>query len=399
MTIYRTLTAADAVAYARCFTGLSNPETLCAAQEIGDGNLNLVFKILDADGVSRVIVKQALPYVRCVGESWPLTLDRARIEAETLLIHGHYCPAYTVRVVHHDPQLATMVLEDLSDHHIWRSELVKGAWYPDAARPLGEYLAQTLFHTSDFYQSPEEKKNEVARFSNPEMCRITEDLFFTDPYRVHERNAYEPELAQDAAALRDDRELKLRVAALKHRFLTKAEALLHGDIHSGSLFVARERLKVIDAEFGYYGPVGFDIGTAIGNLLLNYCGLPGLLALREAAAGRGQRLRDVQVVWQAFSEGFHALAAEKSRDITLAEPGYVQLFLREVLQDAIGYCGTELIRRTVGLAHVSDLDGIQDDDMRHACQRQALALGKMLILAAPHITDAAALDARIRQYA
>ncbi|CAK8741369.1 Methylthioribose kinase [Sodalis praecaptivus] len=83
----------------------------------------------------------------------------------------------------------------------------------------------------------------------------------------------------------------------------------------------------------------------------------------------------------------------------MAEPGYVQLFLREVLQDAIGYCGTELIRRTVGLAHVSDLDGIQDAEMRHACQRRALALGKMLILAAPHIADAAALDARIRQHA
>lgn len=189
------------------------------------------------------------------------------------------------------------------------------------------------------------------------------------------------------------------MAALKHRFLMKAESLLHGDIHIGSLFVAHERLKVIDAEFGYYGPVGFDIGTTIGNLLLNYCGLPGLLPLREAAAGREQRLRDVQVVWQAFSEGFRALAAEKSRDVALAEPGYVQLFLREVLQDAIGYCGTELIRRTVGPANVSDLDGIQDAGMRHACQRQTLALGKMLLLAAPQIHDAATLDARIRQHA
>lgn len=161
MTAYRTLTADDAVVYARRFAGLSHPETLCAAQEVGDGNLDLVFKILDADGVSRVIVKQALPYVRCVGESWPLTLDRARIEAETLLIRGRYCPAHTVRVLHHNPQLATIVLEDLSDHRIWHSELVKGGWYPEAARQLGEYLAQTLFHTSDFYQPPEEKKTKL----------------------------------------------------------------------------------------------------------------------------------------------------------------------------------------------------------------------------------------------
>ncbi len=33
--------------------------------------------------------------------------------------------------------------------------------------------------------------------------------------------------------LRDDAQLKLAVAALKHRFFAHAEALLHGDIHSG----------------------------------------------------------------------------------------------------------------------------------------------------------------------
>lgn len=158
MTMYRTLTAADAVAYARRFAGLSNPETLCAAQEIGDGNLNLVFKILDADGVSRVIVKQALPYVRCVGESWPLTLDRARIEAETLFIHGRYCPAYTVRVVHHDPQLATMVLEDLSDHHIWRSELVKGAGTLTPPANWANFWRRSCFTPPIFTSRPRRKK-------------------------------------------------------------------------------------------------------------------------------------------------------------------------------------------------------------------------------------------------
>ena len=41
-------------------------------QEVGDGNLNLVFIVEGTAG--SVIVKQALPYVRLVGESWPLPL-------------------------------------------------------------------------------------------------------------------------------------------------------------------------------------------------------------------------------------------------------------------------------------------------------------------------------------
>ncbi|WGL27091.1 S-methyl-5-thioribose kinase [Pectobacterium brasiliense] len=397
MSLYRTFTADDAVEYARQYGGVSQPQTLVAAEEIGDGNLNLVFKIKDEAGVSRVIVKQALPYVRCVGESWPLTLDRARIEAETLLTHARFCPQHTVTVLHHDPELAVMVQEDLSDHRIWRSELVKGADYPQAAAQLGEYLAQTLFHTSDFHQHPHEKKAAVSQFTNPELCQITEDLFFTDPYIDHERNQFDAALTPDVLALRDDRALKLAVAGLKHGFLSKAEALLHGDIHSGSIFVAEGRLKAIDAEFGFYGPIGFDVGTAIGNLLLNYCGLPGLLAPREAAAGRERRLEDIRTLWQTFSTRFLALSESESYDPALAESGYAALFLQQVWRDVVGYCGTELIRRTIGLAHVADLDGIQEAEARLACQRHAISLGRTLVLAAPHIADVDALLARVRQ--
>ncbi len=307
MSLYRTFTAADAVEYARQYGQVAEPQALVSADEIGDGNLNLVFKIRDREGVSRVIVKQALPYVRCVGESWPLTLDRARIEAETLLVHGSFCPRHTVKVLHHDPELAVMVQEDLSDHRIWRSELVQGNYHPLAAGQLAEYLAQTLFHTSDFYQSAQQKKAEVSRFTNPELCQITEDLFFTDPYTDHERNQFEAALLPQVQALREDAPLKLAVAGLKHRFLSKAEALLHGDIHSGSIFVAEGRLKAIDAEFGFYGPIGFDVGTALGNLLLNYCGQPGLFGPRDAAAGREQRLQDVRELWLIFADRFLAL--------------------------------------------------------------------------------------------
>lgn len=397
MPLYRTFTADDAVEYARRYGGVSDPQTLVAAEEIGDGNLNLVFKIRDIQGISRVIVKQALPYVRCVGESWPLTLDRARIEAETLLTHARFCPRHTVTVLHHDAELAVMVQEDLSDHRIWRSELTKGIHYPQAAEQLGEYLAQTLFHTSDFYQAPHDKKAAVSRFTNPELCQITEDLFFTDPYIDHERNRFDAALLDDVRLLRDDRALKLAVAGLKHRFLSNAEALLHGDIHSGSIFVAQGRLKAIDAEFGFYGPMGFDAGTALGNLLLNYCGLPGLLAPPEADAGRAQRLSDVRTLWHTFAARFLSLSQHHGREPSLAASGYAERFLQQVWQDTIGYCGTELIRRTIGLAHVADLDSIQDDDARTACQRRALRLGRTLILAAPHIADADELQARVRQ--
>lgn len=397
MSQYRTFTAADAVEYARQFGGVENPESLVTSQEVGDGNLNLVFKIFDRAGRSRIVVKQALPYVRCVGESWPLTLDRARIEAEVLQIHAEFSPEHTVKILHYDPQLAVMVMEDLSSHAIWRGEQVKGVDYPQAAAQLGSYLAQTLFHTSDFYQHPHQKKADVIRFTNPELCDITEELFFNEPYEEHERNGYPRALEPLIGTLRTDDELRHKVAALKHRFLSNAEALLHGDVHSGSIFVAQGSLKVIDAEFGFYGPLGFDVGSALGNLLINYCALPGLLAPREAADAREKRLNDVRATWQSFAEGFLALAAEKTRDRALAYPGYAAEFLRKVWVDTLGYCGTELIRRTVGMSQVADIHSIGDDAMRNECVRQAVMLGRTLILAVDHIEDIEALIARVRQ--
>ncbi len=397
MSQYRTFTAKDAVEYARQFGGMGNPDSLVDAQEVGDGNLNLVFKIFDVDGVSQRVVKQALPYVRCVGESWPLTLDRARLEAETLLEHARHCPQHTARILHYDPALAAMVMEDLSDHAIWRGELMAGKAYPQAAAQLGEYLAQTLFHTSDFFLPAQQKKQQVSRFINPEMCAITEELFFNEPYEQHERNSYPRALERLVSSLRYDNELKRAVAALKHRFFSHAEALLHGDVHSGSIFVAQNRLKVIDAEFGFYGPMGFDIGSALGNLLLNYCALPGLLSPREAADAREQRFRQLRELWWGFSEGFSNLVAEKSYDRALACSGYASDFLDKVWRDALGYCGTELIRRSVGMSPVADLTQIADEAMRTECIRHAITLGRSLILLSNHIIDVEALIARIRQ--
>lgn len=52
-------------------------------REVGDGNLNLVF-IVEAPAVegpkASVCVKQAQPYVRAAGPSWPMSLERAYFE-------------------------------------------------------------------------------------------------------------------------------------------------------------------------------------------------------------------------------------------------------------------------------------------------------------------------------
>jgi len=79
-----------------------------------------------------------------------------------------------------------------------------------------------------------------------------------------------PQLDVFAEGIRSDLPLKLAVAKLKRKFLQSTEALLHGDLHTGSVMAKENSTFVIDPEFAFYGPMGFDIGAFISNLLLNY---------------------------------------------------------------------------------------------------------------------------------
>ncbi|GAA79876.1 S-methyl-5-thioribose kinase [Pseudoalteromonas sp. BSi20495] len=351
-----------------------------SAYEFGDGNLNLVFRITDEQNNS-VILKQALPYARCVGESWPLTLDRARIEAQVLLNHGAICPTYTANVLHYSEIQALTILEDLGNLQILRTAQNNAEQFPKLAQHVATYLSHTGFYNSDFYLTAQTKKALVSQFTNPELCQITEDLFFSDPYIGHERNNYPEQLQSEVDAIQKNSALKLEIAKLKANFLSNPQTLLHGDMHSGSIFVDCNNTKMIDPEFGFFGPAGFDIGSFIGNLLLNYCAQAG--HIEDFLARRNYQTHLLSCIvdtYSLFEQQWLELIRTKTTDESLVPVGYAQYFMKNVLQDAVGYCGAELIRRTIGLAHVSDIDSISDDNARLTVQKQTLALGEQLIL-------------------
>src|SRR4051794_2331758 len=96
-------------------------------REVGDGNLNLVFIVEGPAG--DVCVKQALPYVRLVGESWPLPLLRAWFEHEAASIQQRNAPGLVTAILHYDPLLYLTVMERLSPHVIMRRGMIEGVVY------------------------------------------------------------------------------------------------------------------------------------------------------------------------------------------------------------------------------------------------------------------------------
>ena len=59
---------------------------------------------------------------------------------------------------------------------------------------------------------------------------------------------------------------------------------------------------------------------------------------------------------------------------------YMNEYIQEVFEDAMGYAGCKMIRRIYGLAHVSDIDSIVDKEAKEKVQNKALDLGRELIV-------------------
>jgi len=351
--------------------GLFDATEALTAREIGDGNLNLVFHIINDQTNKSIIVKQALPYAKVVGESWPLSLNRATIESNALKQFGAFTPELVPAVYYHDETLAVTVMEDLSHLTISRAGLIQGESYPLLSQHIGSFLGHIAFKTSDFALKPQDKKEEVVKYSNPDLCNITEDLVFTDPFFDIDTNEFEKALRPDVEELWNDGDVKLQAAKLKYKFLTNAQTLIHGDLHTGSIFASSQETKVIDPEFAFYGPFGFDLGQFVANLFLN--------ALSRET-NREPLFAHITNTWNVFKDTFTALWHSENTEPFSKDERLLHEILTQTWQDAVGYAGCEIIRRTIGLAHVADLDEISSEERKINAKRTALKIGRYLLL-------------------
>ena len=84
---YFLMKAEDAIEYAQLKVPQKDWDAASMqCKEIGDGNLNYVFKVWDSQGHS-VIIKQAGTVTR-ISEDMKLDTDRNRIESEILILQG-----------------------------------------------------------------------------------------------------------------------------------------------------------------------------------------------------------------------------------------------------------------------------------------------------------------------
>ncbi|MBP1039531.1 S-methyl-5-thioribose kinase [Vagococcus sp. BWB3-3] len=374
----------DAIDYAIDVLDFFDDSTSLACVEIGDGNLNYIFKVYDQVSGKSVIIKQAGPIAR-ISADIKLSPDRNRIESEILKMQYELTGGGVPEVYNYDSNMNCTAMEDLSDHVILRTGLLEYQIYPALAKQLAKFMVETLLPTSDVVMPHKEKKEAVKNFINPELCEISEDLVFTEPYYDCERNdMLAPTRDYVQQSIWNDAELKLAVAKLKFNFMTNTESLIHGDLHSGSIFAKSDSTKVIDPEFAFYGPAGYDVGNVLAHFILSS------LNAKYTEEAPKEFSEWIDVTLGETLDSFIELYEQEWDDLVTDEmakvKGFKEVYLANLLRDTASFAGTEIIRRIVGLAHVVDITSLPEEQ-RLLAEKEALEIGKKLIKESQNFTS------------
>lgn len=335
------------------------------AAEVGDGNLNFVYRVFDvANPKSSLIVKHAPPYIKILGPAYPLTTQRLTYEFRALEVYHRLAAGAAPAPHYFDAENAVIVMEDLGGYQLLRDALIVGNVSQAVPMQIGRFLGRV--HCGILAEERE-------RFDNAAMQEITADYVFTLPFTAHETNFYTAGLADKVARLKADEAFLQKARHLKTIFLTEQQGLTHGDLHTGSVMVRGDSAKVIDAEFAFYGPVGFDIGLFWANYGLSYFSHIGNAAVQSALKAALVR------TWESYAAAFQTGGKTET--------------LEHIFHTAVGFAGMEVLRRIIGAAHVKDIEGIADAPRKLRVETDALAFGVTLVKESERIATVSELCA------
>lgn len=369
--------------------GYFEADEILSVSEIGDGNINYVFRVEASSSQKSVVVKQSDVLLRSSGR--PLDVGRNKIEADILKIQHQLAGDYVPEVYYYDSKMHVIVMEDISAYQNLRKQLMQARIFPKLAADITNFMVDSLLPMTDLVLSPAEKKRQVGRFINIELCDITEDLVFTEPYyNYKQRNlVIEPNQQFVEQLLYHNQALKAQVLKLRDSFMNHAQSLLHGDLHSGSIFINQQGLKVIDPEFGFYGPIGYDLGNVIANLFfsLGYAYFTNPLN-KNFIDWIGQTIAEV---YDQFEQKMDRKYEELVTFEFCRNPYFQQYYIEQIMIDCVGYAGTELIRRIVGDAKVAEVEALTDTKTRIKYERSLLRLGVDFIMKSDKVSSGAEL--------
>lgn len=337
--------------------------------EIGDGNINYVYRVKDQG--NSIIIKEAKNIVR--SSKRELNVNRLKIEHDSLKFFRQFTPHLIPELYEYDAENSFMVMEDLEGYRTLRSVLEENEEniiQTEHIEQINDFFVEALLGSTSLMMGYQEKRKLECEFNNPEMCDISERLVFTYPYTNHPSNTHTAAAESSIQELITDTRIIDEVLRLKHQFINDKEGLIHGDLHSGSIFIKDNRIKILDSEFALFGPIAYDIGNVIAHLLISKIGKSD-----EYSNSMDHHINNLMKI---FEEKGIAHISKNTKDEFMSQ-SYLEGYFKGIISDSYKYAGLEIIRRTIGTAKTSEFEQV-DAEAKSEVEKQYMSLGKKLLL-------------------
>jgi 5-methylthioribose kinase len=344
--------------------------------DISSGNMNYVYRAKEVTSGKTYILKYAATHTR-ISEHILVSTERIKIEARVLMVFNQQVPEYVPHIYQYDDHNKCIIMKDYSEYGILRDRLLQCEIIPDFTDNITSYLVRSIMPTLNIDENKEVEGSDLKRMQNP-LCETTKTYVFSEPL-IRTGNSNDIfKLSQkfiESEVYQDD-ELIKQVNDLKEQFTNKRQALLHGDLHTGSIFVHKSSIIVFDYEFAFYGPIGFDIGNLLANLVFSW--------LHAKAIGQKQEFMywmeaTIQMMIDGLKKGFVSEFELRYNTDAHYTSEYITAYVEDIIHDVAAFAGVELLRRVIGIAHVNDIISISNPEKRAEAEQIAIKLAKKFI--------------------
>ena len=376
----------DAADFVKAKTDYFDADASLKCSMICEGNLNSVFRITDPASGKSLIVKQTVFGNSDAGaghKNRSPQAARSKIEYNALKLQSALCPGQVPQVYAYDEGMCAIIMEDMADHTAMKAGLADYETYPRFAEQISSFLAGSLLMTCDIVLDHKEKKRLVKGFLNPESYEISENPVPVNPVPDFScrDGVFPPIKAFADKEIFEDSRLRDEVTALRHHFMNCPQALIHGDLHMGSILVNQTHTCVVDPEFACFAPMGYDIGNVLANLFFAWANGNASIRNNEKRLGFcGWCMCTIMEIVDDFKEKFRRVYDEHCTDSDAASESFREAYLADVMADAAGYAGTECLRKITGISANGELAALKDEEARAKAERTILLFGKDLIL-------------------
>lgn len=332
--------------------------------EISSGNVNQVFKVLFNDGFS-CVAKYAPPFAYRY-QDIAINNDRNAFEVAVLSHFFNKNNKNYPEVYCYSDEEHLMLMQDLSTCYDMREALIQGEVFND----FSDNLVRIFSLYPRNITSNQKAGNTKFTFNQGiyELQDITKNFVFQCPFGLKYPDGFVC-LEENLVWVKENIFNNICVmnirTDLEKIYNSKFETLLHGDLHTGSIMISHENTYIIDPEFSKVGPISFDIGMLLGNLIMSLISSNYHLKnnVYKKTIFQDWLLNCIPSLWNSTIESLHNNGFNKST----------------LLYETGGYCGIEIIRRIIGAAQIKDFISITDHALRATLELDALKIAVWLL--------------------